>query len=107
VITWFTGLPGSGKTTAAIKNGGILVDAEIMRSVRPEGFDEAGRRRNVERVQDIAAYLHAAGHNVSVACIAPYKEQRDVFRGECDVQEVYLPGGEWDESYGPNIYEAP
>lgn len=107
MITWFTGLPGAGKTTAAIKNGGVLVDADIMRSVRPEPFTEEGRRRNVERIQDVAAYLHAAGHNVSVACIAPFREQREKFKREFDVQEVHVEGGEWDESYGPNLYEAP
>jgi len=107
MIVWFTGLPGAGKTTAATATGHLVIDADTVRGVYPESFDEAGRRRNVQRIQEVAAVLDAHGHDVAVACIAPYKDQREAFKATHNVQEVYLAGGTWDEQYGPNIYEVP
>ena len=107
MIVWFTGLAGAGKTTAAKATGYLVIDADIVRRVYPESFDEAGRRRNVQRIQEIAAVLDAHGYDVAVACIAPYRDQREAFKAAHDVTEVYLPGGRWDASYGPNIYEVP
>jgi len=107
MIVWFTGLPGAGKTTAAKATGHLVLDADVVRSVCPEAFDEMGRRRNVARIQEVAAILDAHGYDVAVACIAPYRDQREAFKAAYSVQEVYLPGGTWDERYGPNIYETP
>jgi adenylylsulfate kinase-like enzyme len=109
MIIWFTGLPGAGKTTLMklMPDNFIGIDADVVREVYPEDFTEEGRRRNVQRIQETAATLNAHGYDVAVACIAPYRDQREAFKAKHDVMEFYLPGGHWDESYGPNIYEPP
>ncbi len=109
MIIWFTGLPGAGKSTLMryLRDDFVKLDADIVREIHPEPFTEEGRRRNVKRIQEMAVLLDAHCHDVAVACIAPYRDQREAFKAKYEVMEVYLPGGHWDESYGPNIYEPP
>ena len=93
MIYWFTGQPGSGKTTLANETaaavGCSVLDADLVRSVCPETYDEVGRRRNVTRIQEMAAVLNERDGNVCVACVAPYRNQRDDFKTREDVLEVY------------------
>ena len=88
MIIWFTGQPGSGKTTLAkglqakAKIGEPsgewwLIDGDELREVQPEGFDVRGRFNNVSRAQDIALYLHNRGENVVVALVSPNRAQRE------------------------------
>lgn len=98
-------------TGLAEEAGAILVDAETLRSVRPDSFDEAGRRRNVERLQLIAAVLDRAGYDVAVAAVSPYRDQRETFKAEHGALEVYVHGetGLWDREYAGAdcVYEPP
>lgn len=99
MIIWFTGQPGSGKTTLANevgkRNASWVVDGEdIRKSSLPLGFSKTERRRNVDRAQAIAGYLNSAGFDVAVAVIAPYRDQRERFKefmGE-NILEVYVHG---------------
>lgn len=92
-IYWFTGQPGAGKTTLAKAWMAeavqpILIDADEIRELFPESYDEAGRRRNIMRIQTIAKW-EAQYRDVCVACIAPYRREREIFKAENRVVEIY------------------
>ncbi len=94
-IYWLTGQPGAGKTTLAQKLSRLglvdfIVDGDDLRQLLPLGYDEEGRRRNIDRAQAIAAYLAAKDRNVAVAVIAPYRDQRETFKDKFHVAEIYV-----------------
>ena len=115
MIYWFTGQPGSGKTTLAnalaLELGTIVVDGDVLRRAHPTGFDMRSRHENVLRAQITAEYLNEALGNVCVAVIAPYKEQRDMFkdRMDGDLIEIYCHTSEirGKESFFAEDYEPP
>jgi adenylyl-sulfate kinase len=97
---WFTGLPGSGKTTlsAAVERS-LLGDGylahrldgdEVRRHLcRDLGFDREARAENVRRVANVARVLADAGVVVLVALISPYAADRRRARDEHT--EIGLP----------------
>jgi adenylylsulfate kinase-like enzyme len=97
MIFWFTGQPGSGKTTLAHKliehlnnTNTFHVDGDDLRDVfNNKDYSEWGRRKNVERAQDIAQFLNSKG-DVVVSLVSPFKDQRDRFKGVVDVTEIYV-----------------
>jgi adenylylsulfate kinase len=121
LIIWLTGQPGSGKTTVArqlVMRNFVewIVDGDDIRTLMPNpGYTEHGRRQNIDRAQSIAAYLDAVDPhtNVAVAVVAPYRDQREAFKFEHTVLEVYLhydpdqiergKEGYWVEDYEPPI----
>lgn len=107
MIIWFTGQPGSGKTTLARAMSRLVIDGDDLRTLMPNpGYDEAGRRQNIDRAQAIAAYLDRdprPGHPVAVAVIAPYRDQREAFKATHNVVEVYL---HTNEDRGRNEYHV-
>lgn len=97
MIIWITGQPGHGKTTIAdalLADGKVdyVVDGDDLRTLMPNpGYDEPGRRTNIDRAQAIAAYmdkLHSG--NVAVALVAPYRDQREAFKALHEVVEIYV-----------------
>ncbi len=92
MIIWFTGQPGSGKTTLAkALDPDWHIDGDDLRLLDNPGYDTAGRRQNIDRAQAIAAYLDAQwGGVIAVSLIAPYRDQREAFKKRCKVLEVYL-----------------
>jgi len=90
MIVWFTGQPGSGKTTLARNLGCTVVDGDDLRKLDNPGYDETGRRQNIDRAQAIAAYLDSQDLDVAVALVAPYRDQRETFKRAHNVVEVYL-----------------
>jgi adenylylsulfate kinase-like enzyme len=99
MIYWFTGQPGSGKTTLANKlveyftNNYTFVhhiDGDDLRDVfNNKDYSEWGRRKNVERAQDIALYLNSKS-NVVVSLVSPFKDQREMFKDKAKVKEIYV-----------------
>jgi adenylylsulfate kinase-like enzyme len=100
MIYWFTGQPGAGKTTLAnhlvthlhLKKP-VLIDGDDIRKIfSNKDYSETGRRKNVELAQNLAHFLHDKGHNVCVALVSPYKDQRDNFKEKFsdNIKEVYV-----------------
>ncbi|MDP2586926.1 MAG: adenylyl-sulfate kinase [Candidatus Komeilibacteria bacterium] len=88
MVLWFTGLSGAGKTTIANKIAKILseegskyelIDGDVLREQLnwDLGFDEDGRKKNVNIAGYTANLLSKHGVIVLVTLISPFKEQRD------------------------------
>ena len=92
MIVWFTGQPGSGKTTLAEAIKPVYhIDGDDLRLLHNPGYDELGRRRNIDRAQAIAAYCFARGGGlVVVSLVSPYRDQREDFKNLFPVVEVFL-----------------
>jgi adenylylsulfate kinase len=117
MIYWLTGQPGSGKTTIALElmktlspTSTVHIDGDDLRDIfQNKDYSEAGRRRNIERAQDIALFLYRKGYTVLVSLVSPYKDQRDTFKKLADVTEVYVHTSEirGRESFHVSNYEPP
>jgi len=84
---WFTGLPGTGKTTLSyalerrLFDQGLramVLDGENMRLglCRDLGFEHEERSENVRRIAETAKILNKAGVIAICALISPYEEDR-------------------------------
>jgi adenylylsulfate kinase-like enzyme len=116
-IYWFTGQPGAGKTT--LSNGlmnrlslvnFIHIDGDDIRDIfQNKDYSENGRRQNIQRAQDIAQFLNAKGNNVIVSLVSPYKDQRDNFKKNPNVVEIYVHTDEirGREQFHVQNYEPP
>ena len=105
MIIWFTGQPGSGKTTLAREfasflseensNSVTVIDGDYLRKhLLPLGFGTTDRQKNVDRAQAIAAFYNSVGEDTCVAVVAPYRDQRERFKkfmGK-DMLEVHVHG---------------
>jgi adenylylsulfate kinase len=119
MIYWFTGQPGSGKTTIAnelvklksFKNC-IIIDGDDLRDIfKNKDYSESGRRKNIERAQDIAKFLNYNNKNVIVSLVSPYRDQREIFKQELgdQIKEIYIHTNNirGKESFHVNEYEPP
>lgn len=117
MIYWFTGQPGSGKTTLALElmkqlpsTSRVHIDGDDLRDIFVnKDYSEAGRRRNIERAQDIAKFLSIKGYSVVVSLVSPYKDQREKFKSENSVVEIYVHTSEirGREHFAVSEYDAP
>lgn len=117
MIYWFTGQPGAGKTTLAKylidyfpKDSVIHIDGDDLRNAfNNKDYSEFGRRSNVQRAQYIAQFMNSKGYTVIVSLVAPYKDQRDLFKSENSVVEIYVHTSETRgrESFHVAEYEPP
>lgn len=100
-VLWFTGLPGSGKTTvserlvAELRKLGVPVehlDGDSIRKVFPAtGFSREDREAHIKRVGFLASKLERNGVFVVTSLISPYEESRRFVRGLCqNFLEIYL-----------------
>ena len=90
-VLWFTGLPGSGKTTVAravkekLSNIGFkteLLDGDwVRKTINPDaGFTRDERRRHLHRVAWIARLLARNGVAVLCSFVSPYRDVRAEIR---------------------------
>ncbi|UCB56916.1 MAG: adenylyl-sulfate kinase [Candidatus Omnitrophota bacterium] len=99
---WFTGLPGSGKSTIAnlvaerLKAGNYKVerlDGDIVRKslTRDLGFSKEDRDKNIQRVTFVAKLLTRNGVFVLSSFVSPYRAARENARREIgSFFEVYV-----------------
>ena len=100
MIYWFTGQPGSGKTTLAIalksalqKRGYPVVhlDGEFLRELMGnKDFSEAGRIRNIKAAQQLAAKVRSEEIVVVASFVSPYRGIREEFKRKDQVLEIYV-----------------
>lgn len=118
MIYWFTGQPAAGKTTLAkhllsyLSNTEkvIHIDGDDLRDIfKNKDYSETGRRRNIERAQDIARFMNEKGYSVVVSLVSPYKDQRDNFKNGNNVIEIYVHTTEirGRENFHVSDYEPP
>jgi len=102
-VLWFTGLPGSGKSTITEKLELRLFDAGYQVSVVDNatvrkglsfdlGFSHDDRTENIRRAGEASALLARAGRIVLSGFISPYQSDRDNARKAIGdgFHEVYL-----------------
>ena len=115
MIFWFTGQPGSGKTTlgkAMLKklDNVFHIDGDDLRGLSANvDYSEQGRISNIRTAQSIAMYLDNKGKNVVVSVVAPYKWLREEFKERHKVNEIYLHTTEkrGKEQFFAKDYEVP
>jgi len=100
-VLWFTGLPGSGKSTVADWVAGALrqrgwpverLDGDAVRKIFPEtGFSREERDAHLRRVGYLASKLEAHGVFVVASFVSPYAESRGFVRSVCNsFVEIYV-----------------
>ena len=124
MILWFTGQPGSGKTTLAEKfiNDKLIgfmkiqpvriihIDGDDLRDiVDNKDYSEQGRRKNIQFAIDMAKVMDDKGYLVIVSMVSPYRDQREELKMERNVAEFYLHTTEirGKEDYFVENYEPP
>jgi adenylylsulfate kinase len=88
---WFTGLSGSGKSTAAFTLEHLLVQMGRLAYVldgdnirhglnRNLGFSAVDREENIRRIGEVAKLFADCGVVVMTSFISPYRKDRDLVR---------------------------
>ena len=102
MIVWFTGQPGSGKTTLAnafiklLQNDNsqikiINLDGDDLRSInKNKDYSKEGRIKNISTAISIIRFLANKNYICIVSIVAPYRFLRDELKDEFSFLEVYL-----------------
>ena len=115
MIFWFTGQPGSGKTTLGKAlltklDNSFHIDGDDLRGLSANvDYSEQGRISNIRTAQSIAMYLDNKGKNVVVSVVAPYLWLREEFKERHNVNEIFVHTTEirGREHYFAKDYEKP
>ena len=126
MVLWFTGQPGSGKTTLAneiqyrpvyLKTFGdksydkvIHIDGDDLREIiHNKDYSEQGRRENIKLAMNMARFLDDKGYLVIVSMVSPYRDQREELKKERNVVEFYCHTTKirGKEDYFVDDYEPP
>ena len=124
MVIWFTGQPGSGKTTLANrfiddKLIGFMkihpvrivhIDGDDLREiVDNKDYSEQGRRENISLAMNIARFMDDKGFIVIISLVAPYRDLREELKMERNVREFYLHTTDirGKEDYFVEDYEPP
>ena len=121
MILWFTGQPGSGKTTLAnsiidkISNENDLhkiihLDGDDLRQInKNQDYSRQGRINNISTAISIIRFLSNKNYLCIVSIVAPYKFLRDELKEEFKFLEVYLHTTEirGREDFFAKDYEVP
>ena len=124
MVLWFTGQPGSGKTTLTNrfiddKLVGFMkvhpmrivhIDGDDLReSIHNKDYSEEGRRENIKLAMNIARFLDEKKFTVVVSLVSPYRDQREELKMERNIGEFYLHTTDirGKEDYFVDNYEPP
>jgi adenylylsulfate kinase len=117
MIYYLIGQPHAGKTTLSkllkqhlYPQNIIQIDGDEIRDIfQNKDYSEEGRRKNIQRAQDIAKFLNAKGFDVIISLVSPYKDLRDELKSTSNVTEVYIHTTEvrGRESFHVENYEKP
>lgn len=121
MIIWFTGQPGSGKTTLANELLAILkhkspeqkiinIDGDDLRNIsKNQDYSKEGRIKNISTAISIMRFLANKNYICVVSIVAPYKFLRDELKDEFPFIEVYLYTTELRgrEQFFADDYEKP
>ena len=124
MVLWFTGQPGSGKTTLTnrfiedkligfmkIQPVRIVhIDGDDLREiVDNKDYSEQGRRENINLAMNLVRFMDNKGFIVIVSLVSPYRDLREELKMERNVAEFYLHTTEirGKEDYFVENYEPP
>jgi len=121
MIIWFTGQPGSGKTTLAnaliesIKKEDpnikiINLDGDDLRNInKNKDYSKEGRIKNISTAISIMRFLANKDYICVVSIVAPYRFLRDELKTEFPFLEIYLHTSEkrGRENFFAQDYEEP
>jgi adenylylsulfate kinase-like enzyme len=124
MVIWFTGQPGSGKTTLTnrfiedkligfmkMRSKDIIhIDGDDLREiVNNKDYSEKGRRENINLAMNIARFMDNKGFTVVVSLVSPYRDLREELKMERNIAEFYLHTTEirGKEDYFVDNYEPP
>ena len=124
MVLWFTGQPGSGKTTLTNrfiedKLIGLMkiqpvrivhIDGDDLRDVLDnKDYSEKGRRKNIQFAIDMTKVLDDKGFIVIVSLVSPYRDMREKLKSNRNIAEFYLHTTDirGKEDYFVEDYEPP
>jgi adenylylsulfate kinase len=119
MIYWFTGQPGSGKTTLALAvqkelrrrgHAVVFLDGDTFRIITlNKDYSTDGRLKNIRAAQLLAAKIHEDGVWVVASFVSPYRDLREEFKQRPEVREIYVHTSETRgrENYFVEGYEPP
>ena len=116
MIIWLTGQPNSGKTTLSNHLEDHYEDSciavfdgdDVRKGTLNWDYTIEGRIQNIYNIQRLAATIDKKDKVVIVAAVAPYRYQREKFKRENNVKEIYLFSNRSKESINyVDDYEIP